>query len=226
VRETLLGDLSALRRARLHAAAARAIEARRSHVLDRQLPALAEHWAQAGPAHVRRATELALAAAVQADERLAYEEASRLYRVAVEGLAQDPQATPVDRYDVLIGLLRARKRAMDVKGALAVQAEAVEVARALGDVERVAQAAVAVSLEAVWNWRDYGEVDEAAVATLEHVLAELPDSAVVLRCRASPRWPSSSTTRRRTRGGARWPSRRRLWLGRPVTTRCWWRSSS
>ena len=86
VRDTLYEALSRLRRSRLHARAAEAIERHRPD----QVAALAYHFAEAGSNPVKAARYCGLAAA-QAEQRFAYYEAATLWEQALACL--DRQAT-------------------------------------------------------------------------------------------------------------------------------------
>ncbi len=114
-----------------------------------------------------------------------------------------------DRYEVLLGLALARKRAGDERQAWDAAREAAEVALAGGDVVAAARAAVTTTTDAIWSWREYQVVDVAAVALFERLARELPR-----RTRGAagppagrPRRPRSTTAP--TPPAARWPCRPR-----------------
>ena len=200
VREAVYARLPAPLRTRLHARLAAVLEQLWSGAIEDRLAELAGHHAGAG--QLRQARTYATAAAVRAGAQPAPAEAVRLYELAGATLADDPTATPADRYAVLRDLAVARQRAGQVAAARAAAREAAAVAlrggagprsapaaiggvvrAANGDVVRAAEAAVAVSIDAVWGSREYSVVDTEAVELLERLLGWLPAGHDVLRAR-------------------------------------------
>ncbi len=182
VRDAAYGTLLMSRRARLHARAATAWAAR---IEDPQAAGeLARHWLAAGPSAADRAWPAAVAAAEQALRVHAHEEARDLLRAALEAQASDPAAGWEQRYDVLMRLAQACRRAADWTGLGAAADEAVVVAESAGDVERAARAALGVTDGAVWQARSHGVVHEPVVAALRRALAALPPGDGDVRCRA------------------------------------------
>ncbi|HXY91741.1 MAG TPA: AAA family ATPase, partial [Acidimicrobiia bacterium] len=174
-RETLHDSLSATRRARLHLRVASAIEEMRATRLDDQLGLLAYHYAAAG-SDVAKAVEYAQRAGEQALGRLAHEEAAGYFE---RGLSL-ATALDVTRCDLLFGLAEALRRAGDVTGARDAFIEAGAIARAIGDPERLARAAIA-------NYRGHVFASpgwhEPAIDLLEEALTVLPDADDPLRAR-------------------------------------------
>ena len=143
VRDTLLSSVSLTRRGRLHAAVAVALEPRLRE--DPELvTALAHHFvlgAAIRPELAERAVRHATAAAQLAESRGALDEALTHWEQAVTADASAPVVSPRRRYDVLLGLGRARHRRGEVAGSREALEAAVELGRQLGDVVLVAEAA-------------------------------------------------------------------------------------
>ncbi len=135
VRDTLYDSLSRLRRSRLHARAAQAIE-RRS---PGEVAALAHHFAEAGTDPAKAARYLRLAAE-QAEQRFAYDEATRLYERAITCLDQ-ARAAPAarSRLELMLGLVRALASAGQLTRARSHRRDAIRVALPLDDPVLLAQ---------------------------------------------------------------------------------------
>jgi DNA-binding SARP family transcriptional activator len=149
VRETLYGELSLTRRARMHRALADALP-------EDRLAERAHHALEAGDA------SLALPAAAAATRAFAYEDAAALCERALAVL-DDASG---DRGELLLALGEARLRAGDGAGAR----QAFAAAARAGDPELLARAAVGYSGLGV----TIIAVDREAVALLESALAALP----------------------------------------------------
>ncbi len=174
-REALYDSLGATRRARLHRRVAEAIESRYAEDLEDHFGALAFHYAAAGT-DVPKAVEYAGLAGDQALARLAHEDAARQFERGLDLLAEQDRA----RCDLLLGLAEARRRAGDVPGSQTAFAEAGNLARALGDAERLARAAVGSfrgHVMASPGWHD------PVIALLEDALELLPVEDSGLRSR-------------------------------------------
>jgi DNA-binding SARP family transcriptional activator len=174
--EAVYHGMSAVRRARRHADAARVLA-------DRPAEA-AHHWLAAGPAHAGNAWRAASVAAEAARRVFGHEEVARLLGAALQAQRDDPSATPLERYELLMRRGDACRWAADVRGLDACLLEAIEVARTMGDYERLALAAVGTTEGSLWSTRDYGVVDPDVVGALEEALRELPTGDGELRCRA------------------------------------------
>lgn len=146
VRSALGESLSLTRRASVHRRIGEAIEQRSQNRFgvgpDRDLPGLAWHFTQAGPAEADRAIHYATLAAKQAEERLAYDEAVGFYAGAIDACRADE---PVDQ-GLLAELLLSRAEAEWRMALLARSgvtfAEAAEAARESGIPELMARAAM------------------------------------------------------------------------------------
>ena len=85
------------RRARLHARVAGVLKSRRGRETEE-----ARHWLAAGPTYAAQAWQAAVAAAEVARQLYAHEETADLLRAAYAAMADDPEVTPRQRYDVLL----------------------------------------------------------------------------------------------------------------------------
>ncbi|MGY1681651.1 BTAD domain-containing putative transcriptional regulator [Geodermatophilus sp. SYSU D01176] len=177
VQEVLTGDLPALRRARLHARVGEALERRVPGTTDDELvERLARHFVAALPVTGPGPARLyATAAARSARARLAHGEAAAHTRRALELL--DPVAPDAarTRHDLLTALGNDLLRSGQLTEAREVVAEAITVARQLGDRECLAEAAAVWGSVTLWNWRPHGVVDDDMVALLEDLAASRPD---------------------------------------------------
>ncbi len=127
----------------------------------------------------------ALAYAVQAADaaraRLSYEQAVRHLERSLDLVDASAPDALERRHTLLVALGRDRRRAGDLIGAQAALEEAIEVARRMGDPERMAEAAVVFGGVTLWNWRPYGTTDDRMVRLLEELLAETPATEAVRR---------------------------------------------
>jgi DNA-binding SARP family transcriptional activator len=167
IREALITDLSSLRRARLHARVAEALDA-----LPAARPAeLAHHGVEAVPlVGGERAAGWARAAGDAALARLAYEEAAEHYGHALEVAGERPE--------LLLARADALMRAGDPE-ADAACADAVRAARAAGDPELLGLAALVSCGLGV----TIVGLDARRAALLEEALDALDDGAYALRAR-------------------------------------------
>ncbi|MGH8867196.1 MAG: BTAD domain-containing putative transcriptional regulator [Actinomycetes bacterium] len=170
VRETLYDDVSRMRRSRMHARVADALEVLRPS----DLAGLAHHyWEAASAATAAKAVAYARRAAEQAQQRFAHTAAADLWRQALDGLGRLPAASPDARLDLYVPLVRALAHAGNAVAARQARREAVRVAALTGDIARVARAMAAWDVPTAWTTRLYGTVDREAVrwlgASLEHV---------------------------------------------------------
>ncbi len=178
VRDTLYQGLSRLRRSRLHARAAVAIE-RHS---PGEVAALAYHFTEAGTDPVGAARYCRLAAA-QAEQRFAYPEAARLWEQALACLDQAPGAPARDRLELVLGLESALAHAGQLARARSYRHDAVRAALPLDDPVLLARVITAFDVPRVWFSEEYGDTDDELVGTVEQTLAMLPSSDEALRCR-------------------------------------------
>lgn len=184
VRDVVYAGFPAARRARRHAVVAAALEAAPGQDGGERLSETARHWLAAGPAHAGRAWRVAAAAAGQARGMYAHEEAAALLAAAVEAQRADRTASALDRYELLMARVDACRWLGDREGLDAALAAAVVEADRLGDVVRLARAAVGTAEGALCQTRLYGQTDRHMIDVLRRVLRELPAEDSELRCRA------------------------------------------
>ena len=159
VRETLYADLAAGRRVRLHQRIADTLDDAAS--AESHLAELAYHYAQAAqgakgnltPGDLSRvgpkAIEYARRAGDAAARSLAYEEAVRLYRMALAVL--DLNLPDQDtRAETLLALGEVHARAGDLEGGRAAFLGAAEIARETGNGQQLARAALGYGGRHIW----------------------------------------------------------------------------
>ena len=179
IRDTLYDDVTPARRLQLHQRAGEALEVAYAAHLEPHLAELAHHFFIAAPAgSAPKAVEYARAAADRAVRLFAYEEAVRLYGMALETLALDEASTEASRCDLLLALADAQGRAGDGPGAKSTFLAAAELARSLVLPELLARAAVGYGGRFVWA---RAASDERLVPLLEEGLAALGEGDSVLR---------------------------------------------
>jgi DNA-binding SARP family transcriptional activator len=184
VRDTLYGSLSRLRRGRLHAQVAVAIE-RRSPV---NVPALAHHFAVAGTDPARAARYCGLAAG-QAEQHFDFHEAARLREQALEFLDQAreldsgaPGADVPERLELLVGLVRALSHDGQLAVARPLRQHAVRAALQLNDPALLARTVTTLDVPRALFFREYGGTDPELVGVAERLLVKLPAGDHPLRC--------------------------------------------
>jgi hypothetical protein len=178
VKDTLYESLSRLRRSRLHARAAHAIE---WHTPG-DVAVLAYHFAEAAtePAAAARYSRLA---AEQAEKRFAYYEAARLWEQAITCLDLAGTAGDRDRLELVLGLVRALAHTGQLTRARSWRHEAVGAALPLGDPALVAEVITAFDVAMLWPTHAYYATDHELVEAVERTLLQLPAGDQVLRSR-------------------------------------------
>jgi tetratricopeptide (TPR) repeat protein len=178
VHDTLYDGLSRLRRSRLHARAAEAIE-RHS---PGEVAALAYHFAEAGTDPIKAARYCRLAAA-QAEQRFAYHEAARLREQAIACLDQAGDTPARDRLELALGLIGALAQAGQLTRARSWRQDAIRAALPLNEPVLLARVITALDVPRAWFFREYGATDDELIGTVEQTLARLPPGDQPLRCR-------------------------------------------
>jgi tetratricopeptide (TPR) repeat protein len=143
VRETLYESLSPARRVRLHRRAGEVMEELHGTELEPHLAEMAHHFFEGAPGgDAERAADYARRAGDQAAASLAYEEAARLFRMALQ--ARELAGTVEDevRLDLLLALGEAHSRAGDLAVGRERFLEAAAIARRIGSVRELALAAL------------------------------------------------------------------------------------
>jgi DNA-binding SARP family transcriptional activator len=180
-RDTLYDEIPATHRARLHRRVADVLETLYAGDLDPHLAELAHHFSMAVPAAApEKAIEYAKRAADRALASLAYEEAARLYELALNVLGQAVPGNPEERCSLLLALGEAQIRAGNAPIAKETFFEAAGLARSLGRSHDLARAAAGYGGRLVWG-RAGG--DDRLVPLLEEGLAALGPNDVELRVR-------------------------------------------
>ena len=170
VRDAVEASMPSVERVALHRAAAEAIETFYAASLDDHLADVARHWsALASVGEGARAALWAERAAAVAVNRLAFEEAVRLCKLALDVGAGDADAA--DRCRVRIAMGHALHRAGELVACLGVASEATAEAVALSRPDLAAEAALL--LEASAN----PEMNAAVKVLCDEALAALDDGS-------------------------------------------------
>jgi class 3 adenylate cyclase len=184
VQAALYEQLSHTRRAHLHQQIAEAIEG--LGATDADLVELAYHYTLAvGIVGPDRAVEYCQRAGQQARLSGAWEDAAAHFQTAL-GLFGDSTQPSVARADLLTALGDVQWVFAGVHVARSTYSQAAQVARALGDGERLARIALGFSgLVVQTTLADQGTTNEAVTALLEEALELLRDKDTTLRARVS-----------------------------------------
>ncbi|MEV6031324.1 BTAD domain-containing putative transcriptional regulator [Nonomuraea sp. NPDC052116] len=173
VQEALTEVVPVLRRARLHAAVAAAIESRTGGSASDRLAAAAHHWFQAIPAgHTARAWRAAWRAAEEAKRLRAYDVAVELLERAGQVAEDDPELGPAERMDLLFALAEARFGAGDSMGQEAELTRLRRLAKQEGDRRRWIEAATGYGGRILQPWKVYGDHDADLLADLTELAAD------------------------------------------------------
>jgi DNA-binding SARP family transcriptional activator len=201
IRDTLYSGLTPARRLQLHRRAGEALESVYAGHLDPHLAELAHHFvAAAGTGAAEEAIRYASRAGDRAASQLAYEEAARLYEMALE-LVDEAEA----RSGLLVSLGDAQARAGNTPASKRTFREAARLAEDLGLSERLAHAALGYGGRILWEvQRD----DEYLATLLERALAALAPEDSTLRVRLLARLAGGPLR------DARFPPERRFALSR------------
>ena len=151
IRQTLLTELSAPRRRRLHLRAADAIESVHTGQLDRHAGTLAHHLAEAGPLADRaRRFRMLVLAGRWALASAAFEEALRHYE---EAARLEEAASPEERAELLFELGVARRSTGSWDGAIETWRRSVDAYEALNNPEAMGRVCLAASFNLTWRGR-------------------------------------------------------------------------
>jgi len=187
IQETLYQGLTAPRRRQLHGRVSKALEALWGADLDLQrLAELAHHFfAGAGQGDVAKATSYATRAAESALSQLAYEEAVRLYQMALDALdlAETRGNQAAQRCELLLSLGEAHDKAGDRAKASETFQQAAALARELGHAEGLARAALGLA----WHWFTFTTISEVEISLQQEAVSALGDQDSALRARLMSR---------------------------------------
>ncbi len=185
VREAIYGELLRGRRVRFHHAIALAMERAYAGALDRYVNEVALHFFMGAPlGDADKALRYSVAAGERALRLLAFEETVGHFTRALEICElYTPEDAPT-RCDLLMGLAEAQNRAGDSTEANVTVSRAADLARAMGDAERLAGVALRAGplsyLGIVAANRDH-------LRLLEEARAALPDEDTSLRAMVTAR---------------------------------------
>lgn len=151
VRETLYEELGSAQRVRLHRRAAEVLEEIHRADLESHLAELAHHFFEAARGgEPGKAVEYARRAAEQAVSSLAYEEAARLYGMALSAWELDAAADEDLKAELLLARGDAQARAADLPAARGTFLKAAGLARRTGVAGRLGRAALGYGGRFVW----------------------------------------------------------------------------
>jgi DNA-binding SARP family transcriptional activator len=172
IRDSLYGDLARKERVRLHRRAAEALEVVYGHDHEPHLAELAHHFIEAAPGgDVDKAVEYGRRAGDHAAALLAYEEAARLYEMALDAVGLSTSADEPTRCGLLLALGDAQARGGESTSWKETFAQAAELARRLSAPEQLARAALGYGGRFVWF---RAGSDRRLIPLLEHALDALP----------------------------------------------------
>jgi tetratricopeptide (TPR) repeat protein len=177
VRNALYDAIPARRRRELHREVAAELERRHAADPGPHLAKLAQHFFEAASPE---AVEYAKLGAERAASQLAYEEAARLYRLALKALERGAAPDQSRLCDLLLGLGDAQARAGEEAAARETFRRAAEVARRAGMVEQLGRAALGYGGRWVWTVM---RGDPHIIPLLEEAIGALPDEDSALRVR-------------------------------------------
>jgi tetratricopeptide (TPR) repeat protein len=171
-------ELGATRRTELHREIALAMETQAGSATA-PIADVARHWLEAVDAELETAFAHSILAGDDALEKLAPDQARTWYEASLNLLARFPSAREGERCELLIKRGEAERQAGD-RGFRATLLEAADIARAIGDRDRLVRAALA-------NTRgmqsETGVVDQGRMATLDAALAIVGDEDDSARAR-------------------------------------------
>lgn len=181
VRDALYDELPPTRRLRLHRQSGEALEALYGKDQESHLAELAHHFFEAATTGVSgKAIDYTRRAAERADRLLAYEEAVRLYGMALQTLEPVGPSGERTRCDLLLGLGDAQAKAGDEPGAKRTFLQAAGIARTLEPAEKLARAALGYAGRFVWA---RAGTDRHIVPLLEEALAAIGTEDSPIRVR-------------------------------------------
>jgi DNA-binding SARP family transcriptional activator/tetratricopeptide (TPR) repeat protein len=185
IRDCLYRDLTPAHRLRLHRAVAEALEAVYADQLELHLGELAHHYAEAAPAgDVERAITYARRAGDRAADLLAFEEAARLYLLAIGLIDGGDFGEKVQLCELLIALGDVQARAGDMPSARESFLHASELADEVCSSELLARAALGYGGRFLFT---RAAEDDRVVPLLERARTALPHRDSPLRVRVLTR---------------------------------------
>jgi tetratricopeptide (TPR) repeat protein len=192
-REAVYGALAPGERVRLHRRITEGLEELYGASVDMHLAELAHHAFEAAEGGgVTTALDYARRAGDQASSSVAYEEAARLYRMALAVLDLAETPDPESRTEILLALGEVEGRAGDLQASRAILLEAADIARRNGMARHLARAAVGIGGRLPWTRPGR---DRRLIPLLQDALVHLGGADEPLRIRLLTRlacaWRSS-----------------------------------
>ncbi len=179
IRDTLYDELTPGRRVQLHRRVGDALEDLYADNLDPHLAELAHHFYEsARPAVAEKALDYARRAAERSLKLLAYEEAARLFAVALRVLDSSDSPDDAIRCELLLALGDAYARAGDTARSKQTYRETARLAETLELPEQLGRAALGYGGRLTW---EASRDDPHLTALLERALAALGDEDSSLR---------------------------------------------
>ena len=185
IRDAAYHGLSTARRVELHRQVGEALVVIHDADLDPHLAEIAHHFYEAAAGE---AVDYASRAGARAVTLLAYEEAARLYELALAALDAGGTATAAERCRLLLALGDAQGRRGDDPRAKATFLQAADVARAAGLNELFARATAGYGGRFLWT---HGLTDDRLVPLLEEGLSAVGAADSELRVRLLSRLAAS-----------------------------------
>jgi DNA-binding SARP family transcriptional activator len=181
VRDTLYEELTPGRRVQLHRRVGDALERLYANNLEPHLAELAYHFYEsARPAVAEKALAYARRAAERSLRLLAYEEAARLFAVALQLLDDIESPDGAIRCELLLDLGDAYARAGNTPRSKQIYREAARTAETLRLPDQLGRAALGYGGRLIW---EASREDEHLVPLLEKALVALGDEDSTLRVR-------------------------------------------
>ena len=179
IRDALYEDVPAQSLSALHFRIGEMLEAVHQGDPDIHLSEIAYHFLQgiSRDQDPIKAIDYAHRAAKHAAETLAYEEAEKLYQMALGTALPRSDSNDALRCELLIGLAEAQFRAGTIPAARESFKAAAELAQKISAPEMLGKAALGIGV----MLRDAHNVDTEAVGLLNRALAALPDEDSVLK---------------------------------------------
>jgi DNA-binding SARP family transcriptional activator/tetratricopeptide (TPR) repeat protein len=179
IRDAAYHRLAKSRRVELHRQVGEALEVLYASDLDPHLAELAHHFFEAAAGgEGQKAVDYARRAGSRAVALLAYEEAVRLYEMAIEALGPETARTARLRCELLLDLADAQGRAGDGAGAKTTFLREAELARSAGLPELLARGAAGYGGRFLWT---HALTDERLVPLLEDGISAAGDADSMLR---------------------------------------------
>lgn len=171
-RDAVLAAISRAAATTAHQSLADALEQRHAADVEPVLEAIAYHrYRAASGVSDERAFWACTAAADRAARGLAFDQAATFRERALTSVPVGEQETRL-RADTLLRLTAERRAAGDVVAAASALRQTIRAAHQLRDRDFTVQVLSLLGEVTLWNWRQYGEVDDDAVALLDELLAD------------------------------------------------------